>query len=134
MSTLQGILFFLARLLTASQGVHTSPFGYFRELTYEARRNRSRRVRRYAEVLPAANAEPLALPASPIPAPRKPVDVTRKLVPVSVLDAEAVAEPADVVRGFYRAFERRQVEKHADRQRLGVAVLMDVATAAQVIA
>lgn len=58
------LLHLLMRMFRASQGVHTSPFGWFRELhaecahQYRHYRQRSRRVRRYAERIPAATFEP----------------------------------------------------------------------------
>jgi hypothetical protein len=45
---------------------------------------------------------------------------------VPVVDPLAVAEPARMVRGFYVAHEERQ-RARADRSRLGLAVLVDLA-------
>ncbi|WP_083931870.1 hypothetical protein [Nocardiopsis salina] len=57
------LLYLLMRMFRASQGVHTSPFGWFRELRAEwTYRQRSRRVRRYAERIPAASLEPRTEP------------------------------------------------------------------------
>ena len=44
----------LARLFCPTRGAHTSPCGVLRGLVSEARRIRSRRVRKFAETLPAA--------------------------------------------------------------------------------
>lgn len=51
MHTLLSFFGVLARLLRPTRGAHTSPCGYLWELGTEARRNRSRRVRRYVEAL-----------------------------------------------------------------------------------
>ncbi|WP_026117529.1 hypothetical protein [Nocardiopsis alkaliphila] len=138
MNTLLSFLAVFARLLRPSQATHGSPYGRVAGILEELRRNRSRRVRRYAEVLPTvAVTEPF--PA--IPAPRKPAENVPAPVPcaalvpvpadhVPVVDASSVAEPAAMVRGYYREWERRKAERYADRQWLGMAVLCDVAAAA----
>ena len=91
-----------ARLLRPTRGAHTTAIGYLRELGAEARRNRSRRVRRYVEAL--ARSEPTATkpiePATPVPAPRKPVE-----------DAHWDGCPrVEIVRGPYRAWEAHRAQ------------------------
>ena len=95
MHTLLSFFAVLTRLLRPTRGAHTSPCGYLRELGAEARRNRSRRVRRYVET--PARPEPAAL-APLVPAPRKP------------LDDEPVDDvpQVELVRGPYLAWETRQ--------------------------
>ncbi|MBE1456228.1 hypothetical protein H4W79_000442 [Nocardiopsis terrae] len=104
----------LARLLRPSRGVHTSPCGYLWELGAEARRNRSRRVRRYVQALApvgSASVEPAPLPTAPpvhpctapeptypaplVPAPRKPVEDSR----------HEEFPQTEIVRGPYLAWE-----------------------------
>ncbi|MGW5875357.1 hypothetical protein ACWFMI_02225 [Nocardiopsis terrae] len=107
----------LARLLRPSRGVHTSPCGYLWELGAEARRNRSRRVRRYVQSLSpvgSESVEPAPLPTAPpvhpctateptgptnppplVPAPRKPVEDSRY---------EEFPQ-TEIVRGPYLAWE-----------------------------
>ncbi|MGW5877887.1 hypothetical protein ACWFMI_15225 [Nocardiopsis terrae] len=101
------MLSLIVRLTRPTQGTHTSPCGYLWELGAEARRNRSRRVRRYA--LPGRPAEPALTQPEPVeptppapvpsvPAPRRPVE-----------DSCATAHPqAEIVRGPYRAWERHR--------------------------
>ena len=114
----------LVRLFRPTNGTHTSPFGYLRELAGEFRRVRSRRVRKFAETIPAADGRTgLNRTGS---APGVLVRVPADYVPV--VDPAAVAEPADIVRGFYRAHEARTERHRADRTRLGVAVLREIAT------
>ncbi|QRN80525.1 MAG: hypothetical protein JK586_02730 [Nocardiopsis sp. BM-2018] len=113
MLTLLGFFAVLARLFRPTRGAHTSPFGYLWELGAEARRNRSRRVRRYVEELaPSEHFEaappaptpstpeprPPATPTPSIPAPRPPVEDTLNR------DYPQVA----IVRGPYRAWEARR--------------------------
>jgi hypothetical protein len=101
MHTLLSFSGVLARHLRPTRGSHTSPFGYLRELGFEARRNRSRRVRRYVGALtaveltePSAESESLE-PAPLIPAPRRPIE-----------DADEEEFPqVEIVRGPYRAWE-----------------------------
>ena len=100
MHTLLGFFGVLARLLRPTRGVHTSAFGYLRELGFEARRNRSRRVRRYVEALvPVELIESTYFePAPPIPAPRRPIEDTSR---------EAFPQ-VEIVRGPYRAWEAQR--------------------------
>ncbi|GAA1459328.1 hypothetical protein NE857_26815 [Nocardiopsis exhalans] len=125
----------LVRLFRPTNGTHTSPFGYLRELSAELRRVRSGRVRRYVVSLPAADGR--TGPALPplVPAPRRPADDTPRAVLarvpadyVPVVDTDAVAEPADIVRGFYREHERKEALRRADASRLGLAVLSEIAS------
>lgn len=137
-----------ARLLRTTRGVHTSPYGYLRELSAEFRRVRSRRVRRYViPVLegPRGSGEEITppVPAPPIPAPRRPADDrlrTALSAAVPVVDPAAVTAPAAPVRGHYRHYEQRTGQQYTgqsctarqrtDRTRLGTALLWDL-TAAQ---
>ncbi len=105
MVTLLGFFGVLARLLRPTRGAHTTAFGYLRELGFEARRNRSRRVRRYVKApVPAAiiESEPIEpappAPLPPIPAPRRPVEnAPWKAVP-----------QVEIGRGPYRAWEAQR--------------------------
>lgn len=102
MLTLLSFFGVLARLLRPTRGAHTSAFGYLRELGAEARRNRSRRVRRYVEALarPEHTATKPIAPAPPIPQPRKPVE-----------DAHWDGCPrVEIVRVPYRAWEAHRAE------------------------
>ncbi|MGW9558128.1 hypothetical protein ACWGSK_26935 [Nocardiopsis sp. NPDC055551] len=109
----------LVRLLRPAHGLHAAPRALRRDLREEAR---AARVRRYADPLPARPTGPgYASALRPVPADY-----------VSVVQAEAVSPPADIVRGYYRAHEARQRNARMDRDRLGVAVLLDVATATRV--
>ena len=126
------LLCLILRTLRPTRGLHTSPLGYLRELSAElSARRRSRRVRRYAEHLPTVAEDDTATePAPLVPAPRRPLDNLRRTAlsaAVPVVDPREVQAPAALVRGYYVAHERRQAEKEADRQRLGIAVLMDIA-------
>lgn len=112
MFTLLGFFAVLARLFRPTRGAHTTPFGYLWELGAEARRNRSRRVRRYVELTPPEHLEatpPAPTPSTPeprtpaapvpsIPAPRPPVEDTLSDDHLQVA----------LVRGPYRAWEARQ--------------------------
>ncbi|GAB3749732.1 hypothetical protein GCM10027590_68370 [Nocardiopsis nanhaiensis] len=125
MNILVSLLAVFARLFRPSQGVHVTPFGYIRELLAEVPRRRSPRVRPYV-----ADA-PHALP--PVPSPRRPVDAlprTALSAARPVVDPRTVAEPAALVRGHYVAHERREAQRRTDRDRLGIAVLTDIAAAA----
>lgn len=131
MHSLLAMLATLVRLLRPSHGLHAAPRALRRDVQDEAR---AARVRRYANPLPARPTGPGY--ASALPVPRRPLDealpATLRPVPVdyvSVVQAEAVSHPVDIVRGYYRAHEARQRHARADRDRLGVAVLLDVATA-----
>lgn len=121
----------LVRLCRATDGVHTDGSGYVRTLAAECFRRRSTRVRKFAETLPYVAELPR------VPAPRTPVDALPSgvLAPVPhdyvpVVDTSAVAEPAALVRGHYRAWERQVEQRRTDRDRLGIAVLADIASAA----
>ncbi|WP_017589299.1 hypothetical protein [Nocardiopsis ganjiahuensis] len=126
MHTLLGFFGVLARLLRPTRGAHTSPFGYLRELGFEARRNRSRRVRRYVGELstttriepePLAPAPPVPAPSTttnpsippapvpPIPRPRRPIEDT------SENTGREKFPQVEIVRGPYLAWEsaRKQV-------------------------
>ncbi|GAA1456601.1 hypothetical protein NE857_33510 [Nocardiopsis exhalans] len=111
-----------ARMLRPTRGWHTSPYGYFRELFAELRRNRARRVRRYAENVPfvfEVGSRPE--PAPFVPAPRRPADH------VPVADPHALEDPDELVPGYYRDWERKEALRRVDRSRLGVAVLHTIA-------
>ncbi len=133
MHTLLAMLATLSRLLRPSRGLHAGPGDYLRTLRAEARVRRAKRVRRYAEN--PGTPRPVGPGfASAVPVPRRPLDeappVTRRPDPadyVPVVQAEAVQPPADIVRGYYRAHEARQRARE-DRNRLGMAVLLDLST------
>lgn len=125
-----------SRLLRPSNGVHTSPFGYLRELRAELRATlRARRVSRSAEEVPTSTEttpgkSTARESTSVIPAPRKPADDlprTAMSAAVPVVNPENIPEPAALVRGHYREHERRQAQRRADRERLALAVLCDIA-------
>jgi len=145
MGYLTALIACVARLFRPSQGVHTSPFGYLRELAFEMRRRRSSRVRRYAVVLPVAqDSDPREVPVG-IPVPRRPLDdlpragvqpsprTTDAGLPRTAMSAvRSAMEPhvqpqAAMVRPVYRRWEceRARAEHRArvDRDRLGLAVL-----------
>ncbi|WP_152521302.1 hypothetical protein [Nocardiopsis ganjiahuensis] len=114
--------------------MHTSPYGYLRELIAELRRNRARRVRRYAETVPfVSEVEPRTASAPPTPAPSRPADdLPPTPVPLPADDLPAVdprsMEPSAVlVRSYFREWERREALRRVDRSRLGVAVLHTIA-------
>ena len=128
MHSLLAMLATLVRLLRPSHGLHAAPYAVRREVREEAR---AARVRRYANPLPARPTGPGY--ASVFPTPRRPLDtappMTLRPVPadyVTVVHAEDLNPPADIVRGYYRAYEARQRVRE-DRDRLGVADLMDMA-------
>ena len=127
MNIVLSVLAVFARLVKPSQGVHTSPFGYIRELLAEIQRRRASRVRKFAETLPYVAELPR------VPAPRAPVDAlprTALSAARPVVDPRTVAEPAAIVRPGYRQWEAREAQRRTDRDRLALAVLMDVASAA----
>lgn len=75
MTHLMALLCLVSRAVRPSRGLHAAPFVLRRELREEARARRARRVRRYAERVPAATgAQPSANPVPLVPAPRGPVD------------------------------------------------------------
>ncbi|MGW5874948.1 hypothetical protein ACWFMI_00145 [Nocardiopsis terrae] len=128
------LLCLIFRTVRPTRGVHTSPYEYLRELLAEIRRNRARRVRRYAETVPFVADTGLSTePAPPVPAPRRPADdLLRTLVPVPAdhgprVGPYAVQAPADLVRGYYREWEREDALRRLDRSRPGVAVLHTIA-------
>lgn len=128
------LLCLTVRAFRPTRGVHTSPYGYLRELFAELRRNRARRVRRYAETIPSsADTETRTEPSPLVPASRPPADdLPRTLVPVPadyvpVVDPHSLEAPVALVRGYYRAWERREALRRVDRSRLGVAVLHTIA-------
>lgn len=135
MHTLLALCAVLARLPRPSNGVHVTPFGYVRELVGEFRRpRRARRVRRYTEEAVPAITEHVTrdVPAPRVPAPRKPSDDharTAFSAAVPVVNPKAVAEPAALVRGHYRDWERRQAQQRVDKNRLAGAPLWDIAAA-----
>lgn len=141
MGYLTALFAVFVRLLRPSGGLHSDPCGYFRAVTAEVRRRRSTRVRRYAPTVPALaeNEDHGTEPAPSIPHPRRPLDTNglpRVLrdVPaayVPVVDPVVVVPQAALVRGYYVAHERREALRRADRDRLGLAVLIDVADAAK---
>lgn len=121
MHTLLSFFGVLARLLRPTRGAHTTAFGYLRELGFEARRNRSRRVRRYVEPLtPTEYAEPAPLaaaPSTPTPTPTPPpsppaVPTPQVPAPRKPLDDDLVdAYPkVEFVRAPYLAWENRQAD------------------------
>lgn len=114
----------LARLFRPSQAVHSTPYGRVAGVLFELRRVRSKRVRRYAaNPVPARPSGPGYVSVLPVTLRPVPVDY------VPVVDPRDVEPPAAMVRGPYVAWERAQERAYADRQRLGVAVALDVATA-----
>ena len=156
MSYVTAVCTVLVRLFRPTRGIHTSPSGYFRELGEELRRCRSGRVRPYIADMPAAlttpspSSEPLPLapgpdenedadpvphtsvprtPAPHVPAPRRPSEnrpsqCSSRGAPVPQYD------PDDLARVYLRAHEHRTLtaaQRRADRTRLGVAVLCDIA-------
>ncbi len=130
------LLCLIIRAVRPTRGAHTSPYGYLRELSAELRRNRARRVRRYAETVPfVSEVEPRtkSAPPAPAPAPSRPADaLSPKLVPVPI-DCVPVVDPrssetqVELVRGYYREWERKEALRRVDRNRLGVAVLHTIA-------
>ena len=145
MGYLIALFAFLARLFRPSQGVHAAPYGYARELYAETTRSPRRTRVMHAEGEPSPR----------IPAPRKPVgDLPRAGAQPSPRTTEAglpqtamsavrpavephVMEPAAMVRPAYRHWERERARAEhrarVDRDRLGLAVLMDVAARANAI-
>ena len=128
------LLCLIIRAVRPTRGVHTSPYGYLRELFAELRRNRARRVRRYAEAVPfVANTESRTEPAPLVLAPRQPADdLPRTLAPVPadyvpVVDPHALEVPVALVRGYYCDWGRKEALRRVDRSRLGVAVLHTIA-------
>lgn len=120
------------RLFRPTNGTHTSPLGYLRELVSEtsALRRRSSRVRRY--VSDASTVAELPASSPIVPAPRKPLDDrprTALSAAVPVVDAREAQAPAALVRGYYVAWERREALRRADANRLGVAVLWGISAA-----
>lgn len=134
MQSLLAMLATLVRLLRPAHGLHAAPRALRRDLREETR---AARVRRYANPLPARPTGPgyaFALPVPHLPLDAAP-PATLRPVPadyVSVVQEEAVSPPVDIVRGYYRAHEARRQHVRVDRDRLGVAVLLDVATATRV--
>lgn len=138
MGYLIALFAFLARLVKPSQGVHANGFGRIRELTFEARRRRSSRVRRYAVNPPTVvqHSNPREVPVS-IPAPRKPVDdeLPRTLCPVPadyvpIVNPCAIPPQTAMVRPAYRRWEHAQELARIDRDRLALGVLLDIASRA----
>lgn len=122
------------RMFRPTRGAHTSPYGYLRELIAELRRSRARRVRRYAETVPfVSEGGPRREPAPLVPAPRPAVDGpphTPATVPtddVPVVDQHSLGAQVELVRGYYREWERKEALRRVDRSRLGVAVLHTIA-------
>lgn len=116
------LLCLIIRAARPARGVHTSPCGYLRELFAELRRNRARRVRRYAEGIPlVCESKSRPEPVPHVPAPRRPADY------VPLVGPRALEAPVDLVRGYYRDWERREALRRVDRSRLGVAVLHTIA-------
>jgi hypothetical protein len=131
MSTLLAMLATLVRLLRPSKGLHAGPDDYLRTLREEARARRVTRTRRYAASPgPVHQTEPWY--ASVVLSPHRPLNdprVALRSAPAGFVlwtHEESVHPPADIVRGYYRAHEARQRVRE-DRDRLGVAVLMDMA-------
>lgn len=139
MSYVIALLSLLVRMVRPSRGLHAAPLAVRRDVQDEARANR---VRRYARPLPAwpsgpgyDTADADEIPT--VPAPRRaPDEAPAVLVPVPadyvpVVAPEDVQPQAAMVRGHFRHWEavqaRARVER-ADRSRLGLAVLADLAT------
>ena len=132
MKYLTALLYAIVRLLRPCEGLHADPSGYIRTVVAELR-NRSRRVRRYAEDLPPA----AQLPAPPrVPAPRRPADdVLPATLPtfrvpddyVPVVDPANVAAPAAIVRPYLLAHEHQRAERKAAQQQAGIDALRDAA-------
>lgn len=119
------LLTVLARLSRATRGTHTTAFGYFRELAFELRRNRSRRVRRYVHV-PRTIAKIDTQPSPPIPSPRRPIDDRPHTLPPT----HSRKVSADLARGYYLAQEKRRNTEALRRMRgshLGSIVVEGVA-------
>lgn len=115
-----------ARMSRPTRGVHTSAYGYFRGLFAEMRRNRARRVRRYVEFLsPIADTGSGPEPTPSVPAPRRPVDALLG-IPVSAPERDASAVTADLVRGYYREWEKKEATRSIGQGRLNVAILRRV--------
>ena len=120
MNTVLTLIATVFRLLRPSRGIHAAPRALRRDLREEAR---ARRVRRYANPLPARPTGPGYASAVPTPS------VALRSAPADylpVIQPEDVNPPADIVRGYYRAYEAHQ-RASEDRHRLGLAVLMDIA-------
>lgn len=98
------LLCLMIRVLRPCRGTHTTAFGYFRELSFELRRNRSRRVRRYVHV-PHVVSKIDAQPAPPIPAPRGPADDESSDALLPIYGRETAS---DLVRGYYLIQEERR--------------------------
>lgn len=109
MGTLLSLFAVLVRLCRPSHGVHAAPRALRRDLREEAKASR---VRRYANPLPARPSGPGYNPFA-------------SLVPV--VDPSAVQPPASMIRPGFRRWEAAQETAYADRQRLGVAVALDIA-------
>ena len=119
------LLCLMIRVLRPCRGTHTTAFGYFRELVFELRRNRSRRVRRYVH-LPYSMAPTDSRSKPPIPAPRRSADDESSDVPSPAHSGEV---SADLVRGYYLLQEeRRRAESRRIRgNHLGSIVVGGVA-------
>ncbi|MCY9786773.1 hypothetical protein KIK06_23085 [Nocardiopsis sp. EMB25] len=132
MSHVIALLSLIVRLFRPVRGLHAAPRALRREV------RRANRVRRYAKDIPTVATADNTLDVPRVPAPRPAPDVAppRTLGPVPadyvpVVDPSAVAAPAAIVRGHYRAYEARQERARIDRDRLGVAVLADIARVTQ---
>lgn len=123
-----------ARLFRSSQASHATPYGRCTGVLIELRRNRSRRVRRYA-----LNPAPAAVAIPSVPTPRRPIDAApatpRRTAMSTVAPIAAVRfplPPANVVRPGFAHWERAQEQRRIDRDRLAVPVLREIATVAEV--
>ncbi|WP_152448040.1 hypothetical protein [Nocardiopsis alkaliphila] len=106
------LLCLMLRVLRPCKGTHTTAFGYFREPAFELRRNRSRRVRRYAPVpLPTANTR--TRPTSPVPSPRRPIDD----LPHTLPPTHGRKVSVDLVRGYYLVQEEHRRTEALRRMR-----------------
>lgn len=103
MSYLVALFACLMRLIGPSRAVHADPHGRLAGVLAELRRNRARRVRRYAASPPSAFSEPV------IPAPRRPADVLPRAVSSGtppLPDPRHPLPPVRLVRGYYAHYTR----------------------------
>lgn len=134
------LLCLLMRMVRASQGVHISPFGYVRELAGEVqrrrtrqscrspqdRRNRSRRVRRYAERIPHVGS---GIEPEPGVEADSDSDVGATVHGFAVRDGAGVnvSVPAAIVRGRCFVSGRATGARPVESRKLALAVLCALA-------
>ena len=132
----------LMRMVRASQGVHISPFGYVRELAGEVqrrrahqgcrsrkdRRNRSRRVRRYAERIPHLDSGTESGSEPGVDADSD-SDVEATVHDFAVRDGASinVSVPAAIVRGRCFVSGRATGVRPAESRKLALSVLCALA-------